>query len=327
MHHPVQCASHVLMIRPVRFVSNPDTAASNAFQRPGQDPSASQAAACAEFDAYVAALCGAGVGVTVIDDVPEPHTPDSLFPNNWVSFDRQGRVFLYPMEAPNRRLERRLAVLAEIEKEFVIDELVDLGRFAGQSRFLEGTGSLVLDHDQQIAYVCHSSRSHPAVFECFSAHTGYRAHWFHALDGAGKAIYHTNVMMCVGSAFAIVCLDALQDTQERLALMRSLHASGKEIIAISMSQMNQFAGNMLQLRNRDGEPVVVASRRGWAALTPAQQARITSYARPVLAPIDTIERLGGGSARCMVAEIFLPKRDVCDAGESDRRALPARVFG
>ncbi len=296
------------MIRPARFESNPDTAASNAFQRPGTDPAASQAAACAEFDAYVAALRDAGVGVIVVDDTPEPHTPDSVFPNNWVSFDRRGRAYLYPMEAPNRRLERRMAVLAEIERHFVIDELVDLGHLAAQAHYLEGTGSLVLDHDNRIAYVCHSSRSHPAAMRAFTERSGYRAHWFHAVDHGGTPIYHTNVMMCVGSAVAIVCLDALPDAQERLALTRSLHATGKDIIAIGRGQMAQYSGNMLELRAADGSAVFVVSRRGWAAFTAQQRARIAAYARPVIAPIDTIERLGGGSARCMVAEVFLPKR-------------------
>jgi hypothetical protein len=304
----MQSADHVLMIRPVRFISNPDTAASNAFQRAGADPLASQAAACAEFDAYVAALRAAGVGVTVVDDTPEPHTPDSLFPNNWVSFDRRGRVFLYPMEAPNRRLERRLAVLAEIEKQFVIDELVDLAPFAARSHYLEGTGSLVLDHEHAIAYVCHSSRSHPAVMQAFTERTGYRAHWFHALDRQGKPIYHTNVMLCVGAVLAVACLDALPDPHERRALQLSLETSGKHVIAIGIGQMEQFSGNMLELRAADGSPVFVMSRRAWTALTPGQRARIAGYARPVIAPVDTIERLGGGSARCMVAEIFLPKR-------------------
>ena len=304
----MQSADHVLMIRPVRFISNPDTAGSNAFQRAGGDPLASQAAAFAEFDAYVAALRGAGVGVTVVDDTPEPHTPDSVFPNNWVSFDREGRVFLFPMEAPNRRLERRLAVLAEVEKEFMMGELVDLAPFAAQGTYLEGTGSLVLDHDYKIAYVCHSSRSHPHAMAAFTARTGYRAHWFHALDCHGKPVYHTNVMMCVGAALAIVCMESLPDPAERHALADSLQRSGKEIVAISMAQMAQFSGNMLELKTVRGDAVFVVSRRGWEALTPSQRERVATYGTPVIAPVDTIERLGGGSARCMVAEIFLPKR-------------------
>lgn len=312
----VQCASHVLMIRPARFISNPDTAATNTFQRAGADAAASQRAALREFDAYAAALRAAGVGVIVVDDTPVPHTPDSIFPNNWISFDHQGRVFLFPMEAPNRKLERRFAVLAEIEKHFVIDELVDLGCYGRQSQYLEGTGSLVLDHAHRMAYACHSTRSHPAVLQAYAARTGYRAHWFHALDRRGTPIYHTNVMMCVGSTLAVVCLDALPDAKERAALQSSLHASGKEIIAIGMGQMEQFAGNMLELRGSGGAPVFAVSRSAWAALTPVQRARIVSHGQPVIAPIDTIEQLGGGSARCMLAEIFLPPLTSSRSGPS-----------
>lgn len=303
-----QSADHVLMIRPARFLSNPQTAASNAFQHAELDPWSSQAAAVEEFDGYVAALRAAGVGVTVVEDTPEPHTPDSIFPNNWVSFDQRGRVFLYPMQAPNRRQERRMAVLAELERHFLIEELVDFGRYAAQSQFLEGTGSMVLDHVQRIAYACHSPRSHPVVMDAFTAATGYRARWFHALDRHGKPIYHTNVMMCVGSRLAIVCFEAMPHEAARTMLLRSLQASGKEVIAISLVQMESFAGNMLELRATDGSPVVAVSRSAWASLTPAQRERIAVCARPVIAAIDTIERLGGGSARCMLAEVFLPKR-------------------
>lgn len=301
-----QCASHVLMIRPVRFLSNPETASSNAFQRAGPDPYTSQAAAYQQFNAYAAALRAVGVGVTVVDDTPEPHTPDSIFPNNWLSTDCEGRVYLYPMEAPNRRLERRMAVLAELDKQFAIAEIVDFGPHAAHARYLEGTGSIVLDRDRRIAYACHSSRTHPAAMRDFEERTGYRAHWFHALDRRGKPIYHTNVMMSVGASLAVVCLDALPDTQERQALMRSLHAAGKEVIAIGIGQVEQFCGNMLELRGQDGKSVWAVSRRGWAALTAQQRARIGACSTPLIAQIDTIERLGGGSARCMVAEIFLP---------------------
>ena len=304
----MQSANHVLMIRPVRFESNPDTAASNAFQRPGLDPHASQLAALAEFDAYVAALRGAGIGVTVLDDTPDPHTPDSLFPNNWISFGHQGRVFLYPMEAPNRRLERRLAVLAALEAQFHIGELVDLAPFAEHAQYLEGTGSLVLDHERHIAYACHSSRSHPAVMDAFCARSGYRPHWFHACDRGGQPIYHTNVMMSVGATLSVACLDALRAPHERLALAQSLQAGGKPLIAISIGQMAQFCGNMLELRAADGGAVFCFSRRAWAALSAAQRDAIRACGHPVIAPVDTIERLGGGSARCMLAEVFLPPR-------------------
>jgi hypothetical protein len=303
----MQTTDHVLMIRPVKFISNPETASSNAFQNSDLDPDLAQNAAQQEFDAYVLALRNAGVGVVVVDDTPQPHTPDSIFPNNWVSFHADGRVLLYPMEAPNRRMERRVAVLAEIEKQFRIREIVDMGRSEAEGKFLEGTGSMVLDHAQRIAYVCHSSRSHPDAMKAFEEHTGYRALWIHATDCHGKAIYHTNVMMCVGKTLAVVCMESIADPHERKILTEMLHSTGKQIIEITYSQMESFAGNMLELRSRHGSPVFAMSRRAWASLTTGQQDRIADYAEPVLAPIETIERLGGGSARCMIAEIFLPR--------------------
>jgi hypothetical protein len=319
----MQTTDHVLMVRPVGFFSNPETAASNAFQRSDLVPAAAQAAALQEFDAYVDALRRAGVGALVLDDSPQPHTPDSIFPNNWVSFGADGRVFLFPMEAHNRRLERRVAVLAEVEKQFRIREIVDLSRFEAQSRFLEGTGSMVLDHEFKLAYVCHSSRSHPAVMQAFEGHSGYRTVWFHAVDRRGTPIYHTNVMMCVGRTLAVVCLQAIPDAGERDALCVSLRATGKRIVDISLAQVEDFAGNMIELRSQRGHPVFAMSRRAWSTLTPAQQQAIADYAEPVLAPIDTIERLGGGGARCMVAEIFLPRLNADPAAQADRHLASA----
>lgn len=303
----MQTTDHVLMIRPVRFASNLETACSNAFQQNDLAPDAAQAAARDEFDEYVQALRSAGVRVVVVDDSPNPHTPDSIFPNNWVSFHDDGRVLLYPMEAPNRRLERRAAVLDEIKKLFRVGVIVDLSGFEADMKYLEGTGSMVLDRENKLAYVCHSSRSHPDAMKSFEAHTGYRAVWFHAADRHGKPIYHTNVMMCVGRTLAIVCLESIADHVERDMLCALLRETGKQIIDISFAQMEGFAGNMLELRSRNDYPVFALSRRAWSCLTDAQQRSISQYAEVVQAPIDTIERLGGGSARCMIAEIFLPK--------------------
>ncbi len=313
----MQTTDHVLMIRPLRFASNPETAPSNAFQNSDPDPEAAQPAAQKEFDAYAQALRNAGVGIVVVNDSPQPHTPDSIFPNNWVSFHDDGRVFLYPMEAPNRRLERRIAVLAEIEKRFRIQEIVDMGCFEAEAKFLEGTGSMVLDRDNKLAYVCHSSRSHPDAMKTFEEKAGYEAVWFHAVDRHGKPVYHTNVMMCVGRTIAVVCSESIPDPAEREILCGSLHSTGKRIIDISLAQMEGFAGNMLELRSQRGHPVFVMSRRAWSCLSKEQQRRISEYAEPVLAPIDTIERLGGGSARCMLAEIFLPRLEPALRTEPD----------
>lgn len=303
----MQTTDHVLMIRPARFTSNPETASSNAFQSGGLAPDLAQAAAQREFDTYVSALQDAGVGVLVVDDTPQPHTPDSIFPNNWISLHADGRVFLYPMEAHNRRMERRAGILSEIGKQFRISDIVDLCPFETRERFLEGTGSMVLDHLHKIAYVCHSSRSHPDAMKAFEEHSGYRAVWFRAVDRHGKPIYHTNVMMCVGTSLAVVCMESLLDAHERAMLGAALRESGKTVMEISYAQMESFAGNMLELRSRHGNRVLAMSRRAWRSLAPVQQEQIAAYAEPVRAPIETIERLGGGSARCMLAEIFLPR--------------------
>jgi hypothetical protein len=304
----MQTADHVLMIRPVRFLSNGETAATNAFQRSAPDAAAAQSAALREFDAYAALLSAAGVGVLVIEDTPTPHTPDSIFPNNWVSFHADGRAFLYPMLAPNRRQERRAAVLARVAERFALRETVDLSPLERDHRFLEGTGSMVLDHEERIAYVCLSPRSHPDALAAFAGRSGYRPLAFRAFDRRGQAIYHTNVMMCIGRTLALLCAEAIADAGERAAVCASLERSGRRVIAISQGQMEDFAGNMLELRAAGGDPVFALSRRAWAALDEAQRRLIADYAQPVLAPIDTIERLGGGGARCMLAEIFLPRQ-------------------
>lgn len=306
----MQTCNHVMMVRPARFLSNPQTRASNGFQpRQAQlDAITSQSAALHEFDQYAAALRAAGVAVLVVEDSLEPHTPDALFPNNWVSFHANGDVLLYPMEAPNRRFERDGVALAQIGRRFAVARTVDLSARERRAEFLEGTGSLVLDREQHVAYVCHSSRSHPHAMADFSAHTGYRAHWFHASDGAGLPIYHTNVMMSVGSRLAVVCLEAVRDAAERAALRAALEHSGKRIVEISLGQMGEFAGNMLELKTLHGNPVWALSRRAWRALLPDQRAMLAADGEPVIAALDTIERLGGGGARCMLAEIFLPPR-------------------
>lgn len=316
----MQTSDQVLMVRPVNFLSNPETAGSNAFQVNELCPAQAQAAAVEEFDRYVERLRHAGVGVLVVQDTPAPATPDSIFPNNWVSFAADGNVFLYPMEAPNRRQERRVAILGEVEKHFRIRDIVDLSHFEKDGRFLEGTGSMVLDHVHRIAYVCHSSRSHPHAVRAFEQRSGYRAHCFHAVDRHGKAIYHTNVMMSVGSEMAIVCFESIGEAGERAALRRSLESSGKRVMDITLGQVAGFAGNMIELRSQSRQPVMAMSNRAWNVLSHRQKNCILDRAEPVLAPIDTIERLGGGSARCMVAEIFLPRR-TADLTASAERPL------
>jgi len=304
----MQTTQHLLMIRPSRFECNMQTTASNAFQKQSSDPVAAQAAALREFDAYVEQLRAVGVDVMVEQDMVEPHTPDSIFPNNWVSFHQDGSVVLYPMEAPNRRLERNETILKRIKEKFDIKKIHDLSSFELEAKYLEGTGSLVLDREHRIAYVCRSSRSNPAVMNEFSALLDYTAFWFKAQDAHGRDIYHTNVMMSVGRVLAVVCLDAIRDENERNGLTQLLETTGKAILDISFSQMLSFAGNVLELLNAQGEPILAMSQRAWHSLNTDQKSLLTQYVKPVIAQLDTIETLGGGGARCMIAEIHLPLR-------------------
>ncbi len=304
----MQSTDRVLMIRPAAFASNPQTAASNAFQHADLDGGPAQQAALAEFDAYVEVLRAAGVTVLTVDDTIEPHTPDSIFPNNWVSFHPDGTVVRYPMEALNRRQERRDEILDTVAAHYPIRRVLDLTPFERDGLYLEGTGSMVLDHEHRLAYACLSSRTHPTVLDAFCAEMGYRPVAFRAVDAAGLPIYHTNVMMCVGRTLAVICLSALHDEAERRTVVKALEGTGKQILDLSMQQIGEFAGNMLELKGTGGRKLMAMSRRAWRSLTAAQRDLLTAHAEPVLAPVDTIERLGGGSARCMLAEVFLPLR-------------------
>jgi hypothetical protein len=303
----MQHVSQLLMIRPVDFGFNEQTAVNNHFQQPVGSTGAQQKAA-EEFDGLVQLLRSNGIDVLVIDDTASPHTPDSVFPNNWVSFHENGHLYLYPMFAPNRRQERKQHVLDAINTEFQVTESIDLSLFEREERFLEGTGSMVLDRDNNIAYACLSPRTDKELLEIFCRKEGYRCIYFHATDKSGAPIYHTNVMMCVADAYAVVCLDSITDTKERAELTESFTRSHKRVIGISASQMDHFAGNMLQVHNKDGSTFLVMSTQAYQSLTPTQVKMLEQY-NPILhAPIPTIETLGGGSVRCMLAEIFLKKR-------------------
>lgn len=304
----MQTTSHVLMVRPALFAANPQTLPSNAFQEPGPVSPQTHAKAVAEFDRYAEALDSAGVAVLVAEDALEPHRPDAVFPNNWVSFHEDGTVVLYPMEAPNRRLERREEVLDLVARRFHATRRVDLTAFEARGRFLEGTGSMVLDREHRLAYLCRSSRSHREVVEAFCEALGYEPVWFSGTDGRGQAIYHTNVMMSVGAHLAVVCLESIREPRERAQVAAFLSVSGKRRIDISRAQMAAFAGNVLELRGRGGEPLLALSAQAWCSLEAGQRRAIEACARPVVADIATIERHGGGGTRCMIAEIHLPPR-------------------
>jgi len=293
------------MIQPVRFEFNAQTAVNNAFQVAGMDEAAQEEAAV-EFDAFVHILRKEGVDVTVVRDSPEPHTPDSIFPNNWVSFHEDGTVCLYPMYASNRRQERKPGVLSVIGKKFLVRRTIDFTYYEENDLFLEGTGSMVLDRDKMIAYACLSPRTSKKVVQVFCDQMGYHPVLFHSQDKQGLAIYHTNVMMCVADRYIVICLDSLPLNEEREEVVTVIKNSGKEIIDISMDQMNHFAGNMLQVQNNKKEKLLVMSSQAYASLTPKQIRKLSSFNRIIHSGLSTIETNGGGSARCMMAEIHLP---------------------
>jgi hypothetical protein len=307
-----QCADAVLMVRPAHFASNPQTARSNVFQhlRDAPPEADAQPDAAAEFDRVAAALRGAGVQVVVVEDTDEPRTPDSVFPNNWLSTHADGRCAIYPMMAPNRRGERRLDIIDDLlpQAGFVTTGLVDLSPSEANGVFLEGTGSLVLDRPGRVAYACRSARTSVEAAEAFAARFGYALSLFEARDSAGGEIYHTNVLMSVGEDFAVVCAEAIVDPATRTAVRAGLAGGGRTVIEISGEQMHAFAGNVLQLATREGTRVVAMSRSAFEAFSPGQREVLARRSEVLAVPIDTIEYCSGGSVRCMLAEIHLPRR-------------------
>jgi hypothetical protein len=294
------------MIRPLNFSFNAETAVNNAFQVAGAADHA-QEQALAEFEGFVRLLRDNEVDVTVVQDTPDPYTPDSIFPNNWVSFHDDGTVCLYPMYALNRRQERKPGVLHTVSEHFTIGRTLDLTDYEKQSLFLEGTGSMVLDRERRIVYACHSPRTAIRVLEDFCTKMGYTPVFFTAIDAQERLIYHTNVMMCVADRYVVICLDALAHDPEREYVPAAIRDSGKTIIPITQDQLNHFAGNMLQVHNQQGEKLLVMSSQAYESLNPEQIRQLTTFNRILHAPLTTIETNGGGSARCMLAEIHLPK--------------------
>jgi len=307
-----QAAGTVFMVRPVAFHGNPETVASNAFQRPPEvaDPAAEQAAAAVEFEGVVDALRAAGVEVVVVDDSASPPTPDSIFPNNWVSFHADGTVVLYPMMAPCRRRERRRDVLEHLSQAlgFRIDRVVDLSGHEAEGRFLEGTGSMVLDRVNRVAYACLSARTDVEVLAEAARVLDYEPIAFVAVDANGVPVYHTNVLMCLGADFAVLCEEAISDVAQRAAVHRRLEETGHAVIPIRLEQMAGFAGNMLELAGPGGERLLALSARAFETLDEAQRAALEARCRLVVAPIAAIEEGGGGSVRCMLAEVHLPRK-------------------
>ena len=307
----MQTASTVLMVEPIAFGYNAQTAENNYFQVEQKDADI-QTKALEEFNSFVDKLKSKGINVITVKDTLNPHTPDSIFPNNWVSFHDDGKVVLYPMFAPNRRVERRADIL-EILKDngFEITEIEDLSHFENQQKFLEGTGSMIFDHDHNIAYGSVSLRLDEELFRQFCQKFGFRPVVFHSYQNAGDQrlpIYHTNVMMCVADKFVVICLECIDDELEREKVQEVIKSTQKEIIEISEDQMQQFAGNMLQVQNEAGEKFLVMSESAYRSLTAQQISAIEKYCEIIYSDLNTIETNGGGSARCMLAEVFLPKK-------------------
>ncbi len=308
----LQTTSKIFMVKPVKFGFNPETAKNNSFMKKGHEEGA-QENALREFMAFTTLLKANGIDVVIAEDTELPHTPDSIFPNNWFSTHNDGTFVLYPMYAENRRKERKSEFIDAIRSNYEIKRIIDLTYWEADNLYLEGTGSMIFDRVNKVAYACRSERSSDQVMADFCKKTGFTSVMFNAADGNGNEIYHTNVMMCMGSKFAIICLDAITDTEEekeqgisaRERVCDSLRAAGKEIVDISIEQMNNFAGNMLEVNNKEGDKFLVMSATARKSLTNEQANLFNSYYRRILSPqLDFIENNGGGSARCMMGEIM-----------------------
>lgn len=301
------------MVRPAQFGFNTETAENNAFQSKDQrlTPTEMREKAIDEFDQFVAKLRAVGIEVIVAEDTPEPAKPDAVFPNNWVSFHQEGHIITYPMFAPTRRQERSDAIIETVLHAGFQQTGTrwHLEQEEANNHFLEGTGSIIFDHPNRLAYACLSPRTDAGLLTKLCDYLGYQAVVFHSVDAAGQAVYHTNVMMALGETFVLICLESVRHPEEK-EMLRSLFAkTEKEVIEISLDQMNSFAGNMLQVRNKTEETFLIMSETAYQSLNPAQIAKLNSHTKLLYSALPTIETYGGGSARCMLAEIFLPKTD------------------
>jgi hypothetical protein len=301
-----QTADAVLMIRPAHFAANPETAASNRFQASARTDRDVAARAAREFDGLAVALAAAGVRVHAFAGARDAGLPDEVFPNNWVSFHEDGTAVLYPLLAPSRRRERRPELVDALRGHgYRVTRVVDLTALEEKQQYLEGTGSIVLDRVDRVAYACRSPRTHDAALAEFGRELGYETHAFDAADRDGHAIYHTNVLLSIGTRFAVLCTRALRDADERRRVVERL-AAHRELIDLDFEQLHSFAGNVLELRAGDS-PVIALSAAALASLHPAQRGALESHGELVVADVPTIERVGGGSVRCMLAEVALPR--------------------
>lgn len=299
--------NHILMIRPASFGSNPETAESNAFQSEAlsEEKETIRQNALLEFDGMVRILKENHVSVHVIEDTASPVKPDAIFPNNWISFHSEGKIVTYPMLVPSRKIEVRADIIEMSMKKWHYDQIIRLDQDADH-KILEGTGSLILDRPNRIAYACLSTRTDKNLLQEWGELMVYEIISFDSVDQNGKPVYHTNVMMALGDGYAVICLDSISDTQEREMVKATLKNTGKDIIAITPEQMSSFAGNMLQVLDSKQMPLLVMSEQAYQSLSQHQIDAINKYARILPVPLWTIEKYGGGSARCMMAEVFIP---------------------
>ena len=304
-----QAPSAVLMVRPKSFGFNPQTAETNAFQNNVTDDAESiSAKAIAEFTIMVDLLRSNDIEVLVVEDTGQPQKPDAIFPNNWISFHHDGTVVLYPMLAENRRSERTNPVVDTVKRNYSVSKTIDLTLFETQNKFLEGTGSIVFDYVNKIAYASRSARTNEHVLRDVSNKLGFTSIVFDAVDELGREIYHTNVLMCIGTDFVVICLDAIQQEDDQEKLLESFSTTGHKVIAISFEQMKLFAGNMMEVKAKSGESFVLLSQKAFHSLLPGQLDALSRFVEPIPVSIPTIETYGGGSVRCMVAGIFNPER-------------------
>ena len=299
----MQTANKVLMIRPAKFAYNEQTAKNNYFQEKLSIPNLNEKA-LEEFDNFVKELRSNKIDVLVVQDTVEPHTPDSIFPNNWFSIHSTGELILYPMFAENRRHERNSKALETIEEHFFSHSVIDLTDWEYKNRFLEGTGSLILDHINRIAYACRSERTDDIVFEEFYTKMNFEPQLFNACDENEKIIYHTNVMLSIGEKHAVICAESIIDKKSRANVINSLKKAKKEIIEITFKQMRRFSANILEVRNLENASCLIMSESAKKGFTKEQIAILKNHCKLISSPLDTIEETGGGSARCMIAEIF-----------------------
>jgi hypothetical protein len=306
-----QSTNSILLVRPSNFIFNTETAANNLFQNNIEEDKASVSAkVLEEFENLKAQLIAKGIDVNVIDDTANPIKPDAIFPNNWLSFHADGTVILYPMFASNRRTERRLDIIEILKEKFEVKNIIDFSNYENENKFLEGTGSIVFDHEHKIAYACLSQRTGKEIFIELCNVLHYKPIYFTACDEAGQAIYHTNVMMCVAEKMAVICLESIADKNDRQLIVKSLEDASHEIIDISFTQMNNFAGNMLALKTSSVKKILVLSQSAYDCLGANQKNIIEKYYELFPLAIPTIETIGGGSVRCMIAEVFLPKKSI-----------------